>query len=267
MKIFLFDFAKCNGCYGCQLACKDEHVDNDWFPIARPQPELGHFWLKLHEIVHGQVPKVKVEYRAVLCMHCDEPSCAQISDAVYKRADGLVILDPTKATYKSVLDACPYHAIYWNEELQIAQKCTGCAHLIDQGEQPRCVDFCATGALRFGEESDFAAELAEAETLQPELSTKPRVYYLNMPKLFLAGEIWAPAIDESIIGAKVTLIDDKGQKWETETDDFGDFWFRRLEAGVYTLTVQAKGYADYRQDKILLDKSLNVGAIALEQLP
>ena len=32
MKVFTFDAARCNGCYNCQIACKDEHVANDWTP-------------------------------------------------------------------------------------------------------------------------------------------------------------------------------------------------------------------------------------------
>ena len=37
-KVFVFDAAKCNGCRNCQIACKDEHVDNEWAPWAKPQP-------------------------------------------------------------------------------------------------------------------------------------------------------------------------------------------------------------------------------------
>ena len=41
----------------------------------------------------------------------------------------------------------PIDAIYMNDALQIAQKCTGCAHLLDAGwTEPRCVDACPTGA-------------------------------------------------------------------------------------------------------------------------
>ncbi|MBS4897360.1 MAG: oxidoreductase, partial [Gordonibacter pamelaeae] len=61
-KVFVFDAAKCNGCRNCQIACKDEHVDNDWSPIARPQPDTGHFWCRIEERVRGQVPKVRVSY-------------------------------------------------------------------------------------------------------------------------------------------------------------------------------------------------------------
>ena len=36
MKAFLVDVSICNGCYNCQIACKDEHCSNDWMPYARP---------------------------------------------------------------------------------------------------------------------------------------------------------------------------------------------------------------------------------------
>jgi Fe-S-cluster-containing dehydrogenase component len=77
MKVFVIDVSKCNGCYNCQLVCKDEHVDNDWTPYAKPQPELGHFWLKLNEKVRGQVPKVKMSYVPRPCMHCDNAPCIE----------------------------------------------------------------------------------------------------------------------------------------------------------------------------------------------
>ena len=74
-KVFLIDTGICNGCYSCQIGCKDEHVANDWTPIAKPMPEIGQFWFKLHEKVRGTVPKVKVAYRPGMCMHCDNPTC------------------------------------------------------------------------------------------------------------------------------------------------------------------------------------------------
>ena len=62
MKVFALDLSICNGCYCCQIACKDEHVGNDWTPYARPQPDTGQFWLKVQENIRGTVPKVRVSY-------------------------------------------------------------------------------------------------------------------------------------------------------------------------------------------------------------
>ena len=46
-KVMVVDFSICNGCHNCQVSCKDEHVGNDWSPIARPQPDTGQFWNKV----------------------------------------------------------------------------------------------------------------------------------------------------------------------------------------------------------------------------
>ena len=132
MKVFVYDLNKCNGCHNCQIACKDEHVDNDWSPIAKPQPDTGHFWCKVDEEVCGKTPLVRVNYLSHHCNHCDNAPCVKFApEAIYKRDDGLVIIDPEAAKgNKDILKACPYGEIYWNEELQLPQKCTGCAHLI-----------------------------------------------------------------------------------------------------------------------------------------
>ena len=95
-KVFVIDIAKCNGCHACQVVCKDEHVGNDWTPIAKSQPDTGQFWIKLTQRVRGSVPKVKVAYRPHLCMHCDQAPCMDacpVEGALYRRDDGLVIIE------------------------------------------------------------------------------------------------------------------------------------------------------------------------------
>jgi Fe-S-cluster-containing dehydrogenase component len=266
MKVFIVDADKCNGCYSCQIACKDEHVGNAWPPYALPQPNTGQFWMRVDEQEHGSLPKIRVEYTPVPCMHCDDAPCIKAApDAVYKRKDGIVIIDPEKARGNAALvAACPYGAIYYNVELQTPQKCTGCAHLLDEGKLPHCADLCATGGLRFGDEEDFIAEIATAEVKQGELGTKPRVYYLNLPHLFIAGEVWDPDANEIIEAAVVTLTLPDGSKRIETTDDFGDFWFKRIDAGSYTLDIAAKGFKSVSRD-IELTESLNLGDFPLEK--
>lgn len=245
MKTFVIDVALCNGCHNCQIVCKDEHCGVDWMPYAKAQPDTGQFWLKVHEKVRGSVPVVKVAYTPVLCQHCQEAPCIEAGDgAVYRREDGLIVVDPEKAVNnEELVDSCPYGAIYWNEELGLAQKCTGCAHLLDDGwAEPRCVDACATGALRFGEEADFTEEIAMGENLPPykegfdAAELKPRIHYLNLPKRFVAGSLVDFEKDEVVIGAHVSLVDGNGDlAAECVTDEFGDFFFNQVEPALYAV--------------------------------
>jgi tetrathionate reductase subunit B len=243
MKAFVIDVSRCNGCYSCQIVCKDEHCGNDWTPYAKPQPDTGQFWGKMNEYVRGQVPQVKMAYVFVPCQHCKNAPCivaCPTKGALYTRPDGLVIIDPKKCTgCQLCIDACPYGAIFYNESFHLAQKCTGCAHLLDRGypiKEPRCADACPTGAIKFGEEAELKDPIAKAEILHPEYGTKPSVYYIGLPKRFIAGTVYDPGAKEVVIGATCTLSGD-GTGTAT-TDVFGDFWFEGLKAGTYSLKIE-----------------------------
>lgn len=271
-KVLVIDVAKCNGCYCCQVSCKDEHVDNDWSPYAKPQPDTGHFWLKINEMERGTIPKVKVTYTPLLCMHCDNAPCIPACPikAITKRDDGIVLIDPAKCNgCKACINACPYNAIYFNNELNIAQKCTMCAHILDGTDPlvkvPRCVEVCPHSAIMFGEHGELKSLIDKAEVLKPECKTKPRVYYLNLPKPFIAGGVYDPNLDECLEGAKVTATDlNTGKTYNTETDEFGDFWLQNLEwEHTYSIKIEKEGYMQWQLGEIKTGKDINLGDIAL----
>jgi tetrathionate reductase subunit B len=270
-KVFVIDITKCNGCHNCQIICKDEHVVNDWTPIAKPQPDIGQFWIELTERVRGTVPKVKVAYRPHLCMHCDKAPCIEsclVEGALYKREDGLVIVDPVKCTgCRACIDACPYDRVLWfNEDLNIAQKCTGCAHLLDDGwTEPRCADACPTEALRLMDEADAKELMAKAEVWRPELKDKvqPRVYYIGLPKKFIAGTVYDPKAEEVIIGATCTLKAKAGKTLTAETDAYGDFWFEGIDDGVYDLEIKSGAKVKTFAGLDTTELDINLGDIPL----
>ena len=263
MKVFLFDAAKCNGCYGCQIACKDEHCEQDWSPYAAPQPITGQYWLKLNEEERGRVPFVHVDYKVGLCGHCD--SCKLLvmagdDDTVYQRDDGFILIDPEKARgRRDLADACEH--VYWNEALGLPQKCTACAHLLDDGwKVPRCVDFCSTGALQFGEMDELDLEGAVPE------GPDCRVFYKNLPKRRICGTVADRSINEVIIGAKVTITDAAtGEAVVIETDELGDFIYKNAAEGEFDVLVEAPGYAPCEYHVTTVDDDAVIGEVLVER--
>jgi len=270
----IIDVDKCTGCYSCFLACKDEFCGNDYPGYSVSQPAKGHYWMKLVSVERGNYPKVKLDYIPTPCMQCENASCIAggADDAVYKRDDGIVIIDPEKAKgRKDIVSSCPYRVIYWNDEKDVPQKCNFCAHLLDQGwEEPRCVETCPTGALVFGDlddpESDISKKLASenTEVLHPEFEMSPSVSYIGLPKRFIAGEVvFADKKDECAQKVKVSLSDGINEISKM-TDHFGDFEFEGLEANsLVTIKFEYTGYAS-QEIKVKTIKDINLGEIVME---
>jgi len=247
----VIDVSRCTACYCCFTACKDEYWENDYSPYSAAQPRFGQFWINLIKRERGSYPCVKVAYVPVLCVHCDDAPCVKAAKdgAVYKRPDGIVIIDPKKAIgQKQIVEAYPYKVIFWNEEKKVPQKCTLCVHRLEEGKVPRCVLSCPSEALKFGDLDDPRSEVSKlvasgkTEPLRPELNTKPRIYYMNIPKIFIAGSVVYGDKNECAEGASVTLSSN-GKTTKTVANTFGDFMFDGLAAGKYSVKIECKGYA------------------------
>jgi Fe-S-cluster-containing dehydrogenase component len=270
----VMDVARCHDCNNCFLACKDEYVGNEFPPYSVAQPWSGQRWINILRAEGGQYPKVQVNFLAMPCQQCDRPSCTTADGAVYKREDGVVIIDPVKAAgRKEIVDSCPYGAIYWNDEKNIAQKCTGCVHLLEAGwKEPRCAQVCPTGSLRMVLATDEEmAELIASEGLahyRPQLGTQPRVYYKNLHRWtdpFLAGNVVFGDTDECAAGAAVRLERAGEVVAESTANEFGDFLIEKLKAGEdYELSVEVPDYEPTRVP-VVLDKSWNMGSVFLQR--
>jgi Fe-S-cluster-containing dehydrogenase component len=239
------DSRMCMACYCCFTACKDEHCGFA-SKLSAAQPMMGQYWIDVREWERGDDSRrIKTATVPTLCAHCQDPACMKASQngAVYKRPDGIVIIDPEKSKgQKAIAEACPIGAVYWNEEYEIPQKCTMCAELLDDPDYlsylgdarlktPRCVEACPNQALIFGDLDDPNSQISKliaanrVTPLEPLAGQTTNVVWLNVPTVFLAGTVCYPKdMEEVAIGAAVKLIcKETGEIWETVTNYFGDW--------------------------------------------
>lgn len=174
---FIIDNRKCIGCHACTVACKSEHD----IPVG-----VNRTWVKQTE--KGVFPDAMRMFSVLRCNHCEDAPCVSICpvEALYTREDGIVDFNNNRCIgCKSCMQACPYDALYIDPETQTAAKCNYCAHRIDIGLFPACVNVCPEHAIIAGDmdnpESEIAKVLAreQVSVRKPEKSTKPNVFYID----------------------------------------------------------------------------------------
>jgi molybdopterin-containing oxidoreductase family iron-sulfur binding subunit len=189
------------GCTACLDACRKEnnvsfHNDSRW----------DIHWIRKVTVRKEVGSTVTEKPVLLLCNHCDKPPCAQVCpvQATYKRHDGIVIVDHHRCIgCRYCVVACPYNARYFNFKEShdwpnkdhpkrshgVAEACTLCAHRLDVGMRPACVEACErTGAasLVVGDLDDPDSELSRLIATSPvkrireDLGTEPKVYYVGL---------------------------------------------------------------------------------------
>jgi Fe-S-cluster-containing dehydrogenase component len=274
----VIDVAKCFNCHCCTLACHDEYHGNDFPGYAASMPKHGQNWIRIAQRETGAVPMVEVAYLPTTCNHCDDAPCVKAGrdGAVVKRDDGIVIIVPGKARgQRQIVDACPYGAVTWNEELQLPQAWPFDAHLIDRGwKRTRGAQACPTQAMRSilvdDEEMRRIVDSERLEVLHPEYGTRPRVWYRNLDRfrtLFIGGSVAGEIAGtlECIEGAQAVLEHAGRAVATARTDTWGDVKFSGLEpgSGPWRLTIADERFAPKTIEVRLGEASVYLGEIRL----
>ena len=170
------DSRKCIDCKACVVACKAEN-----------NVPIGKFRNRIDAETRGTYPRLLSAFEPEQCHHCERPSCVRVcpTGASYRRSDGLVLVnedDCIGCGYCIV--ACPYDARFFNEEKRVVDKCTMCAHRVDAGRPPACVETCPSKVRVFGDLNDRESPLARLlatrryEVKKPQTGNDPHIYYL-----------------------------------------------------------------------------------------
>lgn len=190
------DVQKCIGCQACTVSCIMENAvpENSFRTIV-----------STYEVHEGKHTGTYMLPR--LCNHCANPPCIPVCPvgATFQRKDGVVVVDGDRCVGCAYcVQACPYDTRFINHETGKADKCTFCAHRVDAGLLPACVETCVGGARIFGDLNDPNSKVRhlvdqnKIKVLKPEMGTQPHVFYLGLDERFQGrvegeGTLWQPS--------------------------------------------------------------------------
>jgi formate dehydrogenase iron-sulfur subunit len=162
-KVKLIDVAKCTGCRGCQLACKQWNGLPAGQTVAagtyQNPPDLQpNTWTLIRFQEVSANDGVKWLFRKDGCMHCTNAACVKVcpSGALYYSDLGTVgIVKERCIGCKECVSACPFDIPRYDSVTDKVYKCDLCLSRIRADLSPACVKSCPTGALTFGDKPDM----------------------------------------------------------------------------------------------------------------
>ncbi|MBF0562841.1 MAG: 4Fe-4S dicluster domain-containing protein [Alphaproteobacteria bacterium] len=195
----VIDLNTCVGCNACMAACSLENQTPVWKNMWRTY---------VHDKEIGTGEEVARRFFPRLCNHCSNPACMTVcpTGATFQDANGIIKIDEELCMgCQACSMACPYHARspwhyddvregknFFGGDFKRKQpgmdKCTFCAHRVEKGIKPACVQTCVGSARLFGDLHDPNDPITKmvasgmARPLMPHLGTHPNVYYIDEVK-------------------------------------------------------------------------------------
>lgn len=131
-KVLIVDHDKCTGCRVCEIICSLYHED-----------EVNPVKSRIH-VISWEDEGIDIP---MICQQCEKAPCAGICPVHAINVDpetGAMLIDEKVCIgCRACVSACPFGAPAVRPDTRKVIKCDLC-----NGE-PKCVEFCVTGALQF----------------------------------------------------------------------------------------------------------------------
>jgi Fe-S-cluster-containing dehydrogenase component len=125
----------CVGCHACEVACKQEHglgVGPRFVKVVERSPH----------------------YFPIFCHHCSKPPCEDACpvEAISRDERGIALIDEKLCIgCVACVEACPFGAMQFDEEREVAVKCDLCSERLKRSEEPACSMVCPTRCISWGD--------------------------------------------------------------------------------------------------------------------
>ena len=141
---FFIDQSRCIGCQACVQACSECDTHR------------GRSMIHLEFVDRATTTQTG----PVVCMHCEDPACAQVcpADAIKQSEDGIVHSSMKSRCIgcSNCVLACPFGVPQYVAEIDQMMKCDMCFDRTSIGKKPMCATVCPSQALFFGTPGDVA---------------------------------------------------------------------------------------------------------------